>query len=86
MRKPRVVEQATAERQLPPILGRQNSGRRDWTLVGAGLTLPLLPHRPASAKRQDDQNQARHTTARLGADHRQLQAVARGKHDEFTVR
>jgi hypothetical protein len=85
MRKPRVAEQPIAERQLPRILDRQNSGRHDRILVGVGLTLPLLRHRPASAKGQDDQDQARHITAGPGADHHQLQAVARGGHDEFTV-
>lgn len=87
IRKLRVVEQAISERHLPRILGRQKSRRHDRLLIGAGLTRWRLRDRPAcAAKGQDNQDQARYTTAGSGGDHRWLQAVARGWHGQFAVR
>ena len=86
MRKTRVVEQAIAERYLSRILDRRKWNRRDRLLVGAGLRRRgLCDRRPRNAKGQDDQEQARYTAAGSGGDRRQAQAVARGRHGQFTI-
>jgi hypothetical protein len=84
--KTRVVEQGVTERQLPRIIGRQESGRHDRLLIDARLTRRRLRNRPAcAAKRQEDQDPARYITAGSGGDRRQFEAVARGRHGQFTV-
>ena len=86
MRKTRVVKQAIAERHLPRILDRRKWNRRDRLLVGAGLRRRRLSdRRPGGAKGQDDQDQARYTAAGSGGDRGQSQAVARGRHGQFTI-
>ena len=86
MRKTRVVEQAIAERYLSRILDRRKWNRRDRLLVGAGLRRRRLSdRRPRNAKGQDDQEQARYTATGCGGDRRQAQAVARGRHGQFTI-
>jgi len=86
MRKTRVVEQAIAERHLLRILDRWKWDGRDRFLVGAGLRRRRLGSRqPCGEKRQDDQDQARYTAAGSGGDHRQSQAMVRGRHGQFTI-
>ena len=86
MRKTRVVEQAIAERHLPRILDLRKWDRRDRFLVGAALRRRRLRNRlPCGAKGQDDQDQARYTAAGSGDDRGQSQAVARGRHGQFTI-
>src|ERR1700720_4411572 len=85
-RKPWVVEQAIAERHLPWILGWRRWNGRDWLLVGAGLRRRCLRDRaPCDAKGQDDQDQARYTATGSGGNRRQSQAVAPGRHGQFTI-
>jgi hypothetical protein len=86
MRETRVVEQPIAERYLSRILDRRKRDRRDRLLVGAGLRRRRLPQRrPRGAEGQDDQDRARYTPASSGGARRQLQAVARGRHGQFTI-
>ena len=86
MRETRVVEQPIAERYLSRILDRRKRDRRGRLLVGAGLRHRRLPQRrPRGAEGQDDQDQARYTAAGSGGDRRQSQAVARGRHGQFTI-
>jgi hypothetical protein len=86
MRKTWVVEKAIAERYLSRILDRRKWDRRDRLFVGAGLRRRRLPdRRPRDAKGQDDQEQARYSPASSGGACRQSQAVARGRHGQFTI-
>ena len=86
MRETRVVEQPIAERYLSRILDRRKRDRRDRLLVGAGLRSRGLRNRRArTAKDQHDQEQARYTSANSRGASRQSQAVARGRHGQFTI-
>ena len=76
MRKPRIVEQAIAERDLPLILDWRSRDRRDRLLVGAGLRRRRLRNRhPCGAKSQNDQDQARYAAAGSWGDRRQSRAA-----------
>lgn len=86
IRKTRVVEQAIAERYLPRILDLGRRDRRDRLWGGARLRRRRLRNRrPCGAKGQNDQDQTRYATSGCGDDHRQSQAVARGRHGQFTI-
>jgi hypothetical protein len=85
MRKPRVVEQQVAGRDLPRIVGRQRLGGRHRLLVGAGRGRRFRDRAPCEAKGQHDKDQAPYTTADSGDDRRQSQATARDRHGQFTI-
>jgi hypothetical protein len=86
VRETRVVEKAIAERYLSRVLDRRKWDRRDRLLVGAGLRRRrLCDRRRHDTKGQDNQDQARYTAAGAGGGRRQSQAVARGRHGQFTI-